>query len=152
MARMHARKRGKSSSTKPYRTGRPEWLEMDRKAVTDLIVELYNKGYSTSRIGIELRDNHGIPDIKTALGISMYDILKEKGVKMDYPEDIMNLLRKAVRMHRHMNENHTDVHNKRALQLTEAKIRRLGRYYSKNGTLPAGWSYKLRQAKLIASE
>lgn len=152
MARMHARKKGKSSSTKPYRTGRPEWLEMDRKEVMDLIVDLYNKGYSTSRIGIELRDNHGIPDVKTAMGMSMYEILTEKGIKMDYPEDLMNLLRKAVRMHRHMTDNHTDVHNKRALQLTEAKIRRLGKYYSRNGTLPQNWSYKLHQAKLIVSE
>jgi small subunit ribosomal protein S15 len=152
MARMHARRRGKSSSTKPFRTGKPEWIEADRKEIMDLIVDLYHKGYSTSRIGIELRDAHGIPDVKTAFGVSMYDILQERGEKMDYPEDLVNLMRKAVRVHRHMAENNNDVHNKRALQLTEAKIRRLGKYYSKKGVLPDKWSYRLDKAKLIVAE
>ena len=152
MARMHARRKGKSSSTKPFRTGKPDWLEVDRKEIVDHIVDQYNKGHSTSTIGIELRDLHGIPDVKTALGISMYDLLTEKGIEMDYPEDIMNLMRRAVRMHRHMNENHKDVHNKRALQLTEAKIRRLGRYYSRKGVLPDKWSYRLDKAKLIVAD
>jgi small subunit ribosomal protein S15 len=84
--------------------------------------------------------------------MSMYDILEERGEKMDYPEDLVNLMRKAVRMHRHMTENHNDVHNKRALQLTEAKIRRLGKYYSKRGVLPDKWSYRLDKAKLIVAE
>jgi small subunit ribosomal protein S15 len=152
MARMHARKRGKSSSKKPFRTGRPEWIQMDRKEIEKMIVDLYNKGYTTSRIGIELRDLHGVPDVKTAVGMSMYEILSSNGIKMDYPEDIINLMRKAVRMHRHMAENHTDVNNKRQLQLVEAKIRRLGRYYVRNGVLPEGWSYKLHNAKLIVAD
>lgn len=152
MARMHARKRGQSSSKKPYRTARPDWIEMDRKSIEKLIIDLYNKGYSTSRIGIVLRDIHGVPDVKTAIGVSMYDVLKQNKIKMDYPEDMINLMRRAVRMHRHMDENHKDVHNKRQLQLTEAKIRRLVRYYVKNGVLPEGWSYKLHNAKLIVGE
>jgi len=152
MARMHARRKGKSSSTKPFRTAKPEWLEVDRKEIMDLIVELYHKGYTTSKIGIELRDIHGIPDVKTALGISMYDILEQRGEKMEYPEDLINLMRKAVRMHRHMNENRKDIHNKRSLQLTEAKIRRLGRYYSRKGVLPDRWSYRLDKAKLIVAD
>ena len=152
MARMHARRKGKSSSTKPFRVGKPDWIEADRKEITDLIIDLYHKGYSTSRIGIELRDAHGIPDVKTAFGMSMYDILKDKGEEMEYPEDLMNLMRKAVRMHRHMSENRGDVHNKRALQLTEAKIRRLGKYYSRSGALPQKWSYRLDKAKLIVAD
>lgn len=152
MARMHARKRGKSSSTKPFRTARPDWIEMDRKEIEKMVIDLYNKGLTTSRIGIELRDLHGVPDVKTALGMSMYDVLEQNGIKMDYPEDLMNLLRKAVKMHRHMGGNHKDVHNKRQLQLTEAKIRRLGRYYVRSGVLPEGWTYKLHQAKLIVAD
>ncbi|MGA1822630.1 MAG: 30S ribosomal protein S15 [Thermoplasmatota archaeon] len=152
MARIHARRRGKSSSNKPFRTGRPEWIEADREKTVNLIVELYNKGFTTSQIGIELRDVHGIPDVKTALGMSMYTVLKDNGINMDLPEDLRNLMRKAVRMHRHMEENKGDVHNKRALQLTEAKIRRLGRYYVKKGVLPESWSYKLKTAKLAVAE
>jgi small subunit ribosomal protein S15 len=149
---MQARKRGKSSSKKPFRTEQPDWIELDRKEIEKLVIDLYNQGYSTSRIGIVLRDTHGVPDVKTALGVSMYDILKQNKVKMDYPEDLMNLMRRAVRMHRHMDDNHKDVHNKRQLQLTEAKIRRLVRYYVSKGVLPEGWAYKLHNAKLIVGE
>ncbi len=152
MARMHARKRGKSSSKKPFRTGRPDWIEMDRKDIEKLVVDLYNKGHTTSKIGIILRDTHGVPDVKTAMGTSMYEVLKQNKIKMDYPEDLLNLMRRAVRMHNHMDDNHKDVYNKRQLQLTEAKIRRLGKYYVRKGVLPEGWSYKLHNAKLIVGE
>ena len=150
MARMHARRRGRSTSTKPYRSGKPDWLEVDRNEIETQIVDLYNKGMSSSQIGIQLRDIHGIPDVKTALGVPMYAILKEKGIKMTLPEDLKNLMRKAVGMGAHIKDNQKDIHNKRQLQLTEAKIRRLGRYYVRKGVLPMGWSYSLNKAKLLA--
>ncbi len=150
MARMHTRRRGKSSSTRPYRTSKPEWIEADRDKVSSLVIDLYHKGHSTSQIGILLRDVHGIPDVKSALGVSMYTMLEEKGEKMDLPEDIKNLMRRAVKLGAHLKDNHKDIHNKRALQLTEAKIRRLGRYYVRKGVLPEGWSYSLSKAKLLA--
>ena len=152
MARMHSRRRGQSSSRKPYRTQKPDWIEADKQKITSLIVERYNKGISTSRIGIELRDMHGVPDLKTAFGTSMYEVLKENGVKMDYPEDIVNLMRKAVRLHRHLSTRKKDLHNVRSLQLVEAKIRRLGRYYSRRGVLPLDWAYSYDKAKLIVAD
>ena len=150
MARIHARKRGRSSSTRPYRPGRPDWIEMDRDKVRSLILELHGKGLTSSQIGITLRDTHGIPDVKTALGASMYTILKDNGVKMTLPEDLRNLMRKAVRIGAHIKENSKDIHNKRQLQLTEAKIRRLVRYYKSRGVLPQEWTYSLDKAKLMA--
>ena len=152
MARMHARRKGKSSSTRPFRAGRPDWLEVDRQKVVSLIVEMYNKGYTTSRIGIELRDLHCIPDVKTALGVSMYDILKESGIKMEMPEDITNLMKRAVRLNKHLVGRKKDLHNWRALHLIEAKIRRLGRYYVQTGVLPQGWAYDIDSAKLLVGD
>jgi len=152
MARIHARRRGKSGSRKPFSTTRPTWVKADEKQVTKTIMELYNKGYSASRIGIELRDVHGVPDVKTAFGKSMYTILTDNGVQMKMPEDLRNLMTKAVRLHKHMEENKKDLHNKRALQLTEAKIRRIGNYYKRSGTLPPNWSYSPSTAKLLVSD
>ncbi len=37
--------------------------------------------------------------------------------------------------------NNKDVHNKRALQLTENKIRRLVKYYHDSGRLAPDWTY-----------
>jgi small subunit ribosomal protein S15 len=152
MARIHARRRGRSGSRKPFRTSKPDWLHVDEKQITKTIVELYNKGYTSSRIGIELRDVHGVPDVKTAFGKSMYTILKENGIEMDIPEDLRNLMTKAVRIQKHLQVRGKDLHNRRALQLTEAKIRRIGNYYKRTGVLPPAWAYSPRMAKLLVSD
>jgi len=39
--------------------------------------------------------------------------------------------------------------NKRSLQLTEAKISRLSKYYKKTGKLSKGWKYNPEKAKLL---
>ena len=73
----------------------------------------------------------------------------EKNVYPKLPEDMMNLLKKSVNLRNHMEKNKKDYHSYRGLELTESKIRRLGRYYIKKGTLPTGWKYDPQQAKLL---
>ena len=58
------------------------------------------------------------------------------------------MMRKAVRLGEHLDKNPKDIHNKRALQLTESKIMRLVRYYKDNSVLPTDWKYSLDTAKL----
>jgi len=58
------------------------------------------------------------------------------------PEDLANLIRKALGLRKHLATNKNDLHNKRQLQLTESKVRRLARYYVRAGTLPKDWTYK----------
>jgi small subunit ribosomal protein S15 len=48
-----------------------------------------------------------------------------------------------------LESNRKDVHNRRALQLTESKILRLVRYYKRNSVLPDDWKYTLANAKLL---
>ncbi|TRO46605.1 30S ribosomal protein S15, partial [Candidatus Bathyarchaeota archaeon] len=67
----------------------------------------------------------------------------------DRPEDLENLLRKAINLSSHLMRNPKDLHNKRALQLIEAKIRRLVRYYKANGRLPEDFKYSLDAARLM---
>ena len=50
-----------------------------------------------------------------------------------------------------MSENKKDVHNKRQLQLTESKVRRLVKYYVRSGKLPKGWVYKPDTAEILLS-
>jgi small subunit ribosomal protein S15 len=67
-----------------------------------------------------------------------------------YPEDMMNLMRQAVGIINHLGSgNHKDIHNKRALEITEAKIRRLANYYKDEGRLPADWRYKRDELRLM---
>ena len=151
MARMHARRRGDSGSVRPYRKENPEWANADVAAIEKIIVDLKKEGVSTSRIGLILRDRHGVPDVKLATGKRIGEILKEKGMEPDIPEDLRNLIEKALGLRKHLVENKNDLHNKRQLQLTESKVRRLVRYYTGNGRMPEGWTYKPETAEIILS-
>ena len=64
----------------------------------------------------------------------------------------MNLMRQAVAIIDHLTTNHRDIHNKRSLELTEAKIRRLGNYYKAEGKLSADWKYKATNSDSSSSD
>lgn len=153
MARMYARKRGKSGSKRPFsfrlRKAAPEWEWMTAEEVDKKVVELYERGLSTSEVGITLRDSHGVPSVARVTGKKITGILKEKNIAPGIPEDLLNLMRKALRLRKHVEENKKDFHNKRALQLTESKIRRLAKYYKSEKVLPEEWRYKPEIAEFI---
>ena len=79
------------------------------------------------------------------------DFLKENKVQPDIPEDLTNLMRKALHVRKHINANKKDVHNKRALQLTENKVRRLVKYYHDSGRLAPDWTYSPETAEILIS-
>jgi small subunit ribosomal protein S15 len=148
---MHARRRGKSGSVRPIRTEAPEWSNTDTKEIEKVILDLQKAGKSTSEIGLVLRDKHGVPSVKIATGKRIGEILDEKGLTPDFPEDLRNLIVKALGIRKHLVENKKDLHNKRQLQLTESKVRRLVRYYVKSGKMPKGWVYKPDTAEFLLS-
>ena len=68
----------------------------------------------------------------------------------DSPEDMMNLMRQAQRIIDHLESgNRKDIHNRRQLELTESRLRRLARYYRDNGKIPEDWTYKRDQLRLM---
>ena len=58
-------------------------------------------------------------------------------------------MRRAIALNVHLKNNRGDVSNARGLQLIEARIRRLERYYKDNGVLPADWKYSINTAELM---
>ena len=64
------------------------------------------------------------------------------------PEDMQNLMKRAVSLNEHVKLNPKDLHNKRGLALIESRIRRLAKYYGREGMIPEGWKYSLDTAKL----
>jgi len=149
MSRMYARKKGKSRSTPPMRTTAPVWCTMSAEEVEKLIMVLWNQGKSSAVIGIILRDTYGIPDSSLITGKRVMDVVREAGKAPSVPEDMKNLIRKALKMRTHISENKKDNHNKRSLHLTEAKIRRLVKYYRKEGVLAVDWAYKPETAEML---
>ncbi len=151
MARMHTRKKGSSGSRPPFRDAPPEWCDVSEEELEKHIMRLHDSGMSTSMIGLVLRDQYGVPSSKLILGKRITRLLSEKGEVQDIPEDLTNLMRKAIRVRKHMRNNHKDVHNKRSLHLTESKIRRLAKYYRRTGKLPVDWRYKPETAEMLVT-
>jgi small subunit ribosomal protein S15 len=130
-------------------TENPEWVPLSATEIEDLIVQFTEHGYTSARIGLTLRDQYGVPDVKLATGKTVTEIMKEKGVMPDLPEDLSNLMRRAISLNVHLKSNRGDVSNRRGLNLIEAKIRRLERYYKMNGVLPRNWKYSLENAEIM---
>ncbi|AUV81487.1 30S ribosomal protein S15 [Salinigranum rubrum] len=144
MARMHTRRRGSSSSDKPVADEPPEWSDVDADDVEARIVELAEQGYEPSQIGMKLRDEGvkgtPVPNVKLATGKKVTTILEENDAESELPEDLRSLMERAIRLREHMEENPQDAQNKRALQNTESKIRRLVKYY-RGGKLDEEFTY-----------
>ncbi|MDM7935516.1 MAG: 30S ribosomal protein S15 [Methanothrix sp.] len=151
MAKMHSRKKGSSRSRPPAVSEAPAWSDVSREELEKVIMKLHESGLPASRIGLTLRDQYGVPSIKLVLGRNLSRFLKENNALPEVPEDLSNLMRKALNIRRHIRSNDKDVHNRRALQLTENKIRRLVKYYHDSGRLAPGWSYSPETAEIIVS-
>jgi len=137
---MHARRKGKSGSKHPIERIHPEW-SLKAEEIEELIVKLAEEGKEPAMIGLILRDSYGVPDVKAALGKKLTKVLEEHNLLPPVPEDLNNLLNRRNNIKKHLEENPRDLHNKRRLHLIEAKIRRLVKYYKRNGRLPEDWSY-----------
>ncbi|MFP4626602.1 MAG: 30S ribosomal protein S15 [Natronomonas sp.] len=152
MARMHSRRRGSSGSDRPAATEPPEWSDVDAERIEARVVELAEEGLDPSQIGLHLRDEGvdgiSVPDVKLATDKKVTEILEEHDAAPEVPEDLRNLMSRAVRLHDHMEDNSGDAQNKRALQNTESKIRRLVNYY-RGDELDAGFTYDNETAREI---
>ena len=128
---------------------KPEWTEYSNEEIEELVLKLRKEGKSTSVIGVILRDQYGIPDVKSVTGLKITAVLEKNGQTEEYPEELINLIKKAVNIRDHLEENPKDLHTKRGLRIIESKIRRLVRYYVREGVLPEGWRYDPKTAALL---
>lgn len=145
---MHTSRKGKSGSKRPVLDKNPEWVQQSPDEVKDLVAKLSGEGKTMAMIGLTLRDQYAVPNVRLATGLSVKEILEEKGIKADLPEDLANLMRRAVQLNGHLKKNKKDLGNLRGLQLVESKIRRLVKYYKREGVIPESWNYSLSTAAL----
>ena len=140
---------GKSHQTRPVSKRSPSWCKYQPEEVEAIVTRLAKEGNSTSRIGTILRDQYSVPLVKPITGKKVTEILKEAQLAPPVPEDLANLLKKAESLVAHYEKNRTDLHNKRALQIVEAKIHKLSRYYKRVGVLPKNWKYEAKIASVV---
>ncbi len=134
-------KRGRSGSVRPPRPAVPTWIQYTPDEVEQLVVELARRGFGPSQIGVILRDQYGIPLVKSATGKKITRILEENNIKRELPEDLLNSIRRALRVRKHLEEHPKDATARRGLTLIESKIHRLVKYYKRVGSLPKDFKY-----------
>ena len=148
MGRMHTHNHGKSHSIRPIELKKPDWVKMESKEIEELIIKYAKDGMTSSMIGIKLRDQHAIPLVKPILNKTVSQVLKENKLTPEIPEDLNNIVMKAVNLQKHLKDNKSDSRNVRSLELVEAKVHRRSTHYKKKGILPKKWKYKSVVAQL----
>ena len=147
---MYKSRKGQSGSSRPHVSEAPSWSNTDKDAVQSLILDLAKSGMSTAEIGTVLRDKHAVPNVRLVLGKRIGQVLAENDMSSAYPEDMMNLMRQAQRIIDHLEAgNRKDIHNRRQLELTESRLRRLAKYYKGSGRISSDWTYKRDQLRLM---
>jgi small subunit ribosomal protein S15 len=130
-------------------TENPAWVPLNKDEIEDIIIKMGRDGVASARIGLLLRDQHAVPDVKLATGRTVQDILIENDLQPTIPDDLVALMRTAINLQTHLQENRKDLANKRNLQMVESKIRRIVKYYKREGRLPADWQYSIANAELL---
>jgi len=145
---MHSSRKGVSGSKKPMVDKNPSWVPQSAEEIKETVVKLAGEGMTMAKIGLVLRDQYAVPNVRLATGKTIREILADKNIKFELPEDLQGLMRRAVLLSGHVKTHKKDLHNLRGLQLIESKIRRLVKYYKREGVIPETWNYSLDTAAL----
>jgi small subunit ribosomal protein S15 len=145
---MPKQEKGKSHSIRPVSRRPPSWCKYQPEEVESFVIKLAKEGHSLSSIGTVLRDQYAIPLVKPLVGKSISDILKGANLAPSMPEDLTNLMKKAQSLAVHMEKNKKDLHNKRNMQVIEARIHKLSRYYKREGVVDKKWKYAAKIASV----
>jgi len=148
MGRLHTHNHGKSQSTRPIELKKPSWVTQSPKEIEEIIIKYGKDGLTSSQIGIKLRDQYAIPLVKPILNKGITEVLDENKLTPELPEDLNNIVIKAVGLQKHLKSNKSDYRNVRSLELIEAKVHRLSVYYKRIGRIPLKWKYKSVVAQL----
>lgn len=114
--------------------------KIDKRELEKIIVSLWNKGNSTSKIGMILKEKYKIYDVREVLGMKLTKFLRSKGL-YKFPEDLKNLIEKNEVMKKHLEINKKDFVTKRRIEITGARIRKMAKYYKEKNLLPSDWKY-----------
>ena len=148
MARIHSHRHGKSHQTRPPSKSTPGWVTTTPDEARTVALKLAKDGMTPSRIGQTLRDDYGVPLLKPLIGKSLGRVLTEGKAAPKLPQDLGDLIERAQRVQKHRQSHRSDRKNGHSLELVEAKIYRLSKYYKAKGILPSDFKYTAVVAQL----
>ena len=82
------------------------------------------------------------------VGKSLGRVLAEGKASPKVPQDLQDLIERAQRVQTHLQDHRSDRKNVHSLELIEAKIYRLSKYYKHRGLLPGDFKYTAVVAQL----
>ncbi len=127
-----AKKKSESEAKTPTKKLSTAELEQE-------IIDLAKKDTPSAKIGLILKNEYGIPKAKYSVGKINKILAKNKVVR--FPEELQNLINRAVKLREHSTKNAKDQVSKRGLQITEARIRKLATYFKRNKVIDKSWEY-----------
>ena len=120
-----------SKTKKQIKIEKPAWLKYSEDEVKAIILKLADKGMTSEKIGLVLRDQYGIPKAKI-YNLKISKILKEKD-KFQEPA-IGNLKTKLEKVITHYKKNKQDKKAERSLIITKAKLKKSQDYQKRKKT------------------
>ena len=117
------------ATTKPeIKIEKPVWLKFTKQEVEAIILKLGNKNMSAEKIGLVLRDQYGIPNVKL-YNIRIKEILEKKDLFKE--PTVSNLEEKLEKIINHYKKNKQDKNAERSLIITKAKLKKSKEYHNK---------------------
>jgi small subunit ribosomal protein S15 len=105
---------------------KPTWLKYTKSEVEAIILKLADQEISAEKIGLILRDQYGIPDVKL-FNLKVKQVMKEKFVEPTN-KNLKNKLEKVIG---HYKKNKQDKRAERSLIITKAKLKKRDDYNKK---------------------
>ncbi len=97
---------------KEEKTGKMDWVKIKLPELEKLVVQLHKEGNSPEKIGLILRDKHGIPKAKL-IGKRITAILKD--AKIQLPSEKSKVEKKVEKIESHLVKHKHDYTAKRSL-------------------------------------
>ncbi len=116
-----------------------DWEMPDNEEIKKIVQGLSDKGVSLSEIGMVLRDQYAVPNVRLVTNKKLKEITDKKGMM---PDDISALIAKADNLKKHLKSSPKDRSNRRGLQILLSKINRLARYYKRKGIVSDEFHYR----------
>ena len=115
-----------AKNQKTQKLEKPVWLKYTEDEVKAIVLKLTNKGLTAEKIGLTLRDQYGIPNVKL-YNLKIKEIMQDK---FKEPTNI-NLQTKLQKIINHFKKNKQDKKSGRALMITKAKLKKRDDYMKK---------------------
>jgi small subunit ribosomal protein S15 len=107
---------------------KPVWLKYTEDEVKAIILKLANKGNTAEKIGLILRDQYGIPNVK------LYNLRIKKVLGDKYKDpNVINLRKKVENIEEHNKQFKHDEKANRSLNISKAFLKKRESYLAKKG-------------------